>query len=105
MNADTTRVRSRVADINVTDEDGGLPVCWSWSVPDALLFELNGDQDRAVADRRRKSWTMSLPIPLLEVTVQVMGNPAVSADLSIPVTNVPEAPTEVTLRQPGGHLG
>ncbi len=99
-NADTTRAL-KVADINVTDEDGGLPGLELVGA-DALLFELNGAQTElllmvgAELDFETN--------PLLEVTVQVMGNPAVSADLSIPVTNVPEAPTAVTLSNPVATL-
>ncbi len=99
-NADTTRAL-KVADINVTDEDGGLPGL-ELVGPDALLFELNGTQTELLLIAGAELDYESNP--LLEVTVQVMGNPAVSADLSIPVTNVDEPPTEVTLSNPVATL-
>ncbi len=95
---ENTSVRTRVADIEVVDADGGARML-ELVGDDAGLFDLNGDQTQLFL-RAGQVLDFEGGNTQLDVTVQVMGNPAVSAGLSIPVTNVPEAPTAVTLSNP-----
>ena len=88
--------RTRVADIAVTDDDGG-PRGLELVGPDATLFELDDDPDTGmpmlflIADAGLDFETN----PNLDVTVQVAADTRVAADLRIPLTDDNEAPTTV----------
>ena len=88
--ADVT-ARTRVADIAVMDNDGGERGLQLVG-PDAALFELNEDQDVLFL---RAGATLDFETnPDLEVTVRAMRNPSgATADLSLAISDVNEAPT------------
>ena len=93
---ENTVTRTKVADIAVTDVDDG-PRMLELVGDDAGLFELNGAQTELFL-RAGQALDFEGANTQLDVTVQVMGSsPAVSADLSITLNNVDEAPTAVTL--------
>ena len=82
--------RTRVANIAVTDSDGG-PRGLELVGPDAALFELNAAQDMLflIADAALNFETN----PTLEVTVRAARNPSeTTADLSLALTKANEAP-------------
>ncbi len=89
-NANIT-VPIKVADIAVTDADGGAPRDLELAGADADLFALNDDQDElflragAALDFETK--------PVLDVSVQVAADTTVAATLQITVTDVNEVPT------------
>ncbi len=96
---ENTSIRTRVADIDVTDADGGARML-ELVGDDAGLFELNSDQDMLFL-RAGQVLDFESANTQLDVTVQVMGSsPAVNAPLSITLNDVPEAPTAVTLSNP-----
>ena len=88
--ADVT-ARTRVADIAVTDNDGGERGLQLVG-PDAALFELNEDQDVLFL---RAGATLDFETnPDLAVTVQATRNPAgATADLSLAISDANDAPT------------
>ena len=90
--------RTRVADITVTDADGG-PRRLELVGLDALLFELSSAQTQLFL-RAGQVLDFESANNRLDVTVQVMGSPAVNAPLSITLNDVPEPPTAVTLIRP-----
>ena len=93
---ENTSTRTRVADIAVTDDDDG-PRLLELVGDDAVLFELNGAQTQLFL-KAGQVLDFESGNTRLDVTVQVMGSPAVNAPLSITLNDVPEAPTSVTLR-------
>ena len=95
---ENTSARTRVADIAVTDADGG-PRRLELVGPDALLFELSSAQTQLFL-RAGQVLDFESANNRLDVTVRVMGSPAVNARLSITLNDVPEPPTAVMLSRP-----
>ncbi len=98
---ENTVVRTRVADIEVVDADGGARML-ELVGDDAGLFELNSDQDMLFL-RAGQVLDFEGGNTQLDVTVQVIGT-RVCRYRGITLNDVPEAPT-ADAEQPGGHPG
>ena len=101
---ENTVARTLVAEIAVNDDHMG-PRMLELVGDDAGLFELNGAQTELFL-RAGQALDFEGTNTQLDVTVQVMGSsPAVSADLSITLNDVDDAPTAGDAEQPGDQFG